>query len=144
MCISSKDFEQLVITFKTAEKNNVLLYDIMTERSEITTILQKELINDQELFGKFAEGSVDNPVVVKSSIHHFFKYVSGNPLKRPAWFFDASQQGDGLIDVTTHLVDLVQWNCFRNKLLSSKNEIEIIAAKHWPTKLTLSQFSEYY
>lgn len=141
MCISSKDFEQLVITFKTAEKNNVLLYDIMTERSEITTILQKELINDQELFGKFAEGSVDNPVVVKSSIHHFFKYVSGNPLKRPAWFFDASQQGDGLIDVTTHLVDLVQWELFPEQIINYKNEIEIIAAKHWPTKLTLSQFS---
>ena len=36
----------------------------------------------------------------------------GAPIKRPAWFFDATQQGEGLVDITTHLVDLVQWECF--------------------------------
>jgi len=51
--------------------------------------------------------------VVIESVHHFFKEVSGKPLIRPAWFFDVRQQGEALPDVGTHLVDLVQWMCFR-------------------------------
>ena len=31
---------------------------------------------------------------------------------RPAWFFDNDEQGEGLNDVGTHLVDLVQWTLF--------------------------------
>ena len=41
MCIDSKGYIQLQKAFEVAKKNNVLLYDIMTERSEITTIIQK-------------------------------------------------------------------------------------------------------
>jgi len=41
MCLDTAGFERLKQAFKTAEKNRVLLYDIMTERYEITTILQK-------------------------------------------------------------------------------------------------------
>ena len=50
--------------------------------------------------------------MVKESVHHFYKIVSGSPVIRPAWFFDTSQQGEGIVDVTTHLVDLIQWGCF--------------------------------
>ena len=50
--------------------------------------------------------------MTKESVHYFSKLVSGAPLKRPAWFFDTAQQGEGLVDITTHLVDLVQWACF--------------------------------
>ena len=46
------------------------------------------------------------------SVHHFSKIVAGAPLKRPQWFFDVRQQGEGIVDVTTHLVDLVQWEAF--------------------------------
>ena len=142
MCIDIKDFNLLLETFKSADKNKVLLYDIMTERSEITTILQKELIEIPEVFGKIAEGSLEYPSIVKESVHHFFKYVSGNPLKRPAWFFDSDQQGDGLVDVTTHLVDLVQWELFPEQILDYKNDVEIISAKRWPTILTQQQFND--
>ena len=141
MCINKSDFELLLRSFESADKNNVLLYDIMTERSEITTIMQKELISIPEVFGNIIEGTTEKPAIVKHSVHHFFKYVSGKPLKRPAWFFDSSQQGDGLVDVTTHLVDLVQWELFPEQILDYKNDIEIIEAKKWPTKLTLQQFS---
>ena len=45
--ITADDFfigsENLKKAFSEAKKNNVLLYDIMTERSEITTLLQREL-----------------------------------------------------------------------------------------------------
>ncbi|MCB9259945.1 MAG: oxidoreductase [Ignavibacteriales bacterium] len=141
MCINKEGFDLLLKAFELAKQKNVLLYDIMTERSEITTILQKELIEIPELFGDLAKGSLEDPVVVKSSVHHFFKYVSGNPLKRPAWFFDSSQQGDGIVDVTTHLVDLVQWELFPEQILDYKNDIKIVESKHWPTILTKQEFS---
>jgi hypothetical protein len=65
----------------------------MTERSEITTILQKALAADNELFGKLETGSAEQPAIEIESVHHFFKTVSGNPLKRPGWYFDTNQQG---------------------------------------------------
>ena len=37
---------------------------------------------------------------------YYYKTVSGVPLKRPAWFFDVTQAGEGLSDVGTHLIDL--------------------------------------
>ena len=46
------------------------------------------------------------------SVHHLMKVVSGAPNIRPAWFFDAVEQGEGLNDIGTHLVDLVQWTLF--------------------------------
>ena len=42
MVIDSKGFEQLKQAFEIAAKNKLLLYDIMTERFEITTMLQRE------------------------------------------------------------------------------------------------------
>ena len=43
MAITPKDFETLKKAFAAAEKERVLLYDIMTERFEITTRLQRAL-----------------------------------------------------------------------------------------------------
>ncbi len=139
ICLDSAGFEKLKQAFKTAEKNGVLLYDIMTERYEITTILQKELVNDTSVFGQLQKGSVDNPAVVKESVHHLFKYVSGKPLQRPAWFFDVTQQGEGIVDITTHLVDLVQWESFPEQSLTPA-DVEILRAKRWPTVVTREQF----
>jgi predicted dehydrogenase len=40
MAINTEGFEKLKQAFDVAKKNNLVLYDIMTERNEITTILQ--------------------------------------------------------------------------------------------------------
>ena len=140
MCIDAKGYELLKQAFDSAKKNNVLLYDIMTERSEITTLLQKELSQLPAIFGRLEKGTPDNPSVIKESVHHFFKYVSGSPLKRPAWFMDVAQQGEGVVDVTTHLVDLVQWACFPETPLAIK-DAKIDKAKRWATPMNRSQFS---
>ncbi|NQT26592.1 oxidoreductase [candidate division KSB1 bacterium] len=142
MCINENGFNLLKQAFVAAEKNGVLLYDIMTERSEITTILQKELSLIPDVFGELTEGTPENPAIVKESVHHFFKYVAGNPVKRPAWFFDVTQEGEGIVDVTTHLIDLVQWECFPEQIINYETEIQIINTKHWPTYLSLSQFKQ--
>ncbi len=140
MCINEAGFELLLESFASAEKNGVLLYDIMTERSEITTILQKELILIPEIFGELVKGTLENPAIVKKSVHHFFKYVAGYPLKRPPWFFDVSQQGEGMVDVTNHLVDLVQWECFPDQILDYQSDIKMINAERRPTLFTPEQF----
>lgn len=142
MAIDSEGFQKLVQAFESAEKNKVLLYDIMTERYEITSILQKELVHTPELFGDLEKGTPENPSVTKESVHHFYKNVSGVPLVRPTWFFDVKQQGEGIVDITTHLVDLIQWECFPDSVLNYKKDIQIQSAKRWPTKLSLAQFED--
>lgn len=142
MCINKAGFELLKSAFESAGKNDVLLYDIMTERYEITTMLQKALSRDEALFGTLETGSVDNPAVTKESVHHFFKTVSGNPIKRPAWYFDTESQGEGIVDVTTHLVDLVQWECFPEVTLDYEKDIEVLRAHRWPTEITKAMFKK--
>jgi predicted dehydrogenase len=141
MVIDSKGFEQLKQAFETAEKNKLLLYDIMTERFEITTMLQRELSMLPEVFGTLENGTAENPAITKESVHHFYKYVSGSVLTRPAWFLDTSQQGEGIVDVMTHLVDLVQWECFPEQVIDYTKEIQVTAAKRWPTTMTASEFN---
>ncbi|TXD80046.1 oxidoreductase [Algoriphagus ratkowskyi] len=139
LVINKSGFQKLVKTFEEAGKKDLLLYDIMTERFEISTILQKELSLDPAVFGELEKGTLENPAITKESIHHFFKYVSGNPLVRPDWFFDTDIEGTGIVDVTTHLVDLIQWEAFPNVTLDT-TDVEMLTAKLWSTDMDLEQF----
>ncbi|MEO5562263.1 MAG: putative oxidoreductase C-terminal domain-containing protein [Chitinophagaceae bacterium] len=138
--IDSKGFDQLKQAFEIAKNNKLLLYDIMTERYEITTMLQRELSMMPEVFGELEKGTLDNPAITKESIHHFYKYVSGSVLTRPAWFLDVTQQGEGIVDVMTHLVDLVQWECFPEQIIDYTKDIEVNTAKRWTTDMGISDF----
>jgi predicted dehydrogenase len=139
MIISPEDFPLLVAAFNTAKEKGVLLYDIMTERFEVTTILQKLLSQKPEIFGTLIQGTREEPAVTKVSVHHFSKTVSGTPLLRPAWFFDVEQQGEGIVDVTTHLTDLIQWECFPEQILNPA-DVNMVSAKRWPTLITKDEF----
>ncbi|WP_256013837.1 putative oxidoreductase C-terminal domain-containing protein [Desertivirga xinjiangensis] len=140
MAIDGKSFKALEAAFETAKKKDLLLYDIMTERYEITTMLQREFSMLPELFGSLEKGTPDNPSVTKESTHHFYKYVSGKVLTRPAWFMDVTQEGEGIVDVTTHLVDLIQWECFPDQIIRYQNDVKVNSARRWYTEMTLSQF----
>jgi predicted dehydrogenase len=140
MVIDAAGFKHLEKAFDIAGKKKLLLYDIMTERFEITTILQRELSMMPDVFGELEKGSPEHPAITKESIHHFYKYVSGSVLTRPAWFLDPSQQGEGIVDVTTHLVDLVQWEAFPEQALDYKKDISITSARRWTTDIPLSKF----
>ena len=142
MAIDPAGFESLKAAFADAEARGVLLYDIMTERYEITTMLQKAFSRIPAVFGELLKGSTQEPAVVKESVHHFSKLVSGAPVKRPAWFFDVAQQGEGLVDITTHLVDMVQWECFPGEILDFARDIRIEGARRWPTAITATQFRQ--
>lgn len=139
MVIVPEEYDLLAQTLKSARERGILVYDIMTERYEITTILQKELATFEGVFGELEKGTPDNPAISKESVHHFFKYVSGSPLKRPSWFFDVTKQGEGIVDVSTHLVDLILWECFPEQAIP-KEEVAVVSGKRWPTELTPSQF----
>jgi len=140
MAINKKNFGVLQDAFKTAAKKKLVLYDIMTERYEITNALQREFAMIPAIFGTLKPGTPDHPGVEMQSIHYFYKYVSGNVLTRPAWAFDVKQQGEGLQDVGVHLVDLTQWECFPNKIIDYKKDIQFTSASHWTSNITLSQF----
>jgi predicted dehydrogenase len=140
MAITPAGFDLLRKDFDRAAKQHLVLYDIMTERYEIASIIERELARMPELFGVLQKGTDDDPAVVMESVHHFYKDVAGKPLIRPAWFFDVRQQGEAIMDVGTHLVDLVQWECFPEQAIDWKKDVRVLQANRWATKLTPEQF----
>lgn len=114
--------------------------DIMTERHEVTSILQKKLIANKDIFGELLTDG-EEPAIVKESIHHLFKNVNDRPLVRPAWYFDVNVQGEGIIDVTTHLVDLIQWMVFDDEEFDFESDYELCDAKRWHTDVPLEKFT---
>lgn len=141
MAIDAAGFDSLKAAFEEASAQKVQLYDMMTERYEILSILQKELIHTPAVFGELEKGTSANPAVVRESVHHFKKTVNGKPLIRPVWYMDVTQQGEGIVDVTTHLVDLVQWACFPEQVLDYQKDIVMDSARRWPTPITGAEFA---
>jgi predicted dehydrogenase len=138
--LQSEDFPTLEATLAEADQRHVIAYDIMTERFEITTILQKALVNDPAVFGTIVPGTDDDPGVYMESVHFLMKEVSGVPNIRPAWFFDTAEQGEGLNDIGTHLVDLVQWTLFPGQAVDYRTDVRVLAAQRWPTMISRQQF----
>ncbi len=141
MAITPADFRLLEKAFIEARNRGLFLYDIMTERYEITTILQRALSRHATVFGRMEDGSPDNPAITKESVHYYCKEVAGKPLTRPPWFYDVKQQGEGIVDVTTHLVDLIQWECFPDQAFHPR-EVTMLEARRWATPITVAEFKK--
>ncbi len=142
MIIDPADFPKLESALDTAQRKRLVAIDIMTERYEITTMLQRELVNDEGTFGNILPGSEKDPSAYMESVHYLLKMVAGMPNRRPAWFFDVNQQGEALPDVGIHLVDLVQWILFPEQPIDYRKDIQVLSAKHWPTTMTRSDFQK--
>ena len=138
MVVTPPDLVKLRGAFKNAVAKRVLLYDIMTERNEITNTLQRELMTPA-LFGALQKGTKEDPAIQMESVHFLSKVVAGSPLRRPQWFFDITQEGEGLQDVGTHLIDLVQWQAFPNQTLR-ESDVAVSGSRRWPTQITPTQF----
>ena len=139
MAITPEVFAKTEKAARLAEKKGLYFADIMTERNEITTILQRELARDRALYGEQEKGTPEDPAITKISVHHYCKLVNGAPLKRPEWYYDTNVQGEGLVDVTTHIVDIVQWATFPEVRLT-KDDVKVLSARKWPTMITPEQF----
>lgn len=140
MAITDEGFIRLKDAFAEAKKKNLLLYDIMTERYEVTNILQRAFRQMADVFGQLQKGTTRDPAAIFESVHHFYKEVSGKPIVRPDWYFDINQQGEGIVDVTTHLTDLIQWECFPEAVFDYGRDVKIVSARHWPTILSPTEF----
>jgi predicted dehydrogenase len=139
MVVTPPDLVRLRRAFRNADAKHVLLYDIMTERNEITNALQRELAMSAALFGTLQRGTAADPAIRMESVHFLSKVVAGMPLRRPQWFFDVKQEGEGLQDVGTHLVDLVQWAAFPNRTLR-ESDVTVSSSRRWATPITPAQF----
>jgi predicted dehydrogenase len=137
--ISVADFPKLEKALDLADEKRLVAYDVMTERSEITSILQGELARDPEVAGTVGPGSAAEPAVEMESVHNLMKVVAGAVNLRPAWFFDTEEQGEALGDVATHLVDLVPFLLFPGQPIDHRADIRVLGAKRWPTILDRAQ-----
>ncbi len=137
--IAADDFPKLEAALDLAERKGLVAYDVMTERSEITSILQGELAREAQVAGTVGPGSEAEPAVEMESVHHLMKVVAGSVNLRPAWFFDTGEQGEALGDVATHLVDLVPFLLFPGQALDYRSDIEVLGARKWPTVLDRAQ-----
>src|SRR5262249_41663209 len=97
-------------------------------------------INDPEIFGTPLLPPSASATVMLDSWHSLKKEAAGCPLRRPAWFFDVTQQGEGLADVGTHLVDLVTWTLFRGRAVDYRPDVRPRRSRRWPTELTREDF----
>jgi predicted dehydrogenase len=138
--LKSSDLPKLESSLAEADTRKTVAYDIMTERFEVTTELQRALVNDRATFGEIVPGTQADPSVYMESVHHLMKVVSGAPNIRPTWFFDTNEQGEGLNDIGTHLVDLVQWTLSPGRPIDYRTDVRVLAAHRWPTLIPEADF----
>ena len=138
--LRSTDLPRLAAALDAADASSVVAYDIMTERYEVTSMLNRELVNAPEVFGALRPGTPDEPAIYMDSVHRLLKLVAGAPMLRPVDFFDIHEQGEALSDVGTHLVDLAQWIAFPDQALDYRTDIALHAARRWPTTLSASEW----
>lgn len=117
-----------------------LVMDIMTGRYEVASQLLKRLVDTAGVFGGFAADATERePAIEIATVHHLYKLVNGEPLRRPVWYFDERVQGDGLVDVPTHLVDRALW-LLDGPPFRYEDDVELLGARLWPTPVPLEHF----
>jgi predicted dehydrogenase len=139
--IRLQDLPRVEAILREAALRELVIHDVMTERHEVTNAIQRALVRCPDIFGEPIRGTLEEPTVWMESVHCIQKTVAGRPLRRPAWFFDADEQGDALCDVGTHLVDLVQWMLAAESPLDYRRDVQIIAATRRPLPISLEEFA---
>lgn len=117
-----------------------LAMDIMLSRYEVTELLVKRLVTEPEVFGGFAAVDSGAPQISMDFVHHLCKTVDGRPLVRPAWYFDVRVEGDGIVDVPTHLLDRVLW-MMEDKPQDFERDVELLSARRWATPVRPEEFT---
>ena len=118
-----------------------LAMDIMTERHEILARLRQRIVSTPHLFGQFIQ-EADRPAIEIASLHHLYKVVNGRPLERPWWYYDVATQGDGLVDIQSHLTDQVQWMISAENPNDFDRDVELLAARRWSTPVPLALYRD--
>lgn len=130
---------------KQATSGGAPAVDIMTNRHEVLFRLLRALIADDDLFGGFFESGPEDPALQVTSTHHLYKIVAEKPLRRPDWFFDTNVQGKGIVDISTHLIDLCMFMVSGpknpNRAFTFGKDATFLAAKRGTTPLSHAMFS---
>lgn len=140
--VEHADFPKLEALFKQVELRDVLVWDVLTERFEITNWLQRELIRDAELFGAWQAGTPDRPALVLRSVHALKKQVNGQPLVRPWWWFDPAVSGEAMADVGAHLADLAIWFIAPDQPVDYATQIQMLAADRVPLLVSEDEYRQ--
>lgn len=119
-----------------------LAMDIMTERHDTLARLRHALVNNAEVFGEFACDDPDGAAIEIGSKHHLYKRVNGQPLVRPAWYYDVSVQGDGLVDIQSHMTDQMQWLVGGDEPFDLDRDVTDLVATRWTTPVDADLFRE--
>ncbi|MDX1434295.1 MAG: putative oxidoreductase C-terminal domain-containing protein [Gammaproteobacteria bacterium] len=122
-----------------------LAMDIMTSRFDITARLLRRIRACEALFGDLRRDGAE-PAIELASVHHLYKVVNGRPLRRPPWYYDVDVQGDGLVDIQSHMVDQVQWQLEGeqgdDRDWNADEDVELVAARRWSTEVPLALYRE--
>lgn len=137
--IRREDFPKVERLLALAAEKQRIVFDMMTERFEITSILQREIVRNRMLFGTIRPGTPEQPAIRMESVHALKKTVSGQSLRRSVSFFDIHEQGDALADVGTHLVDLVHWIASPDEPVRI-SDVDIVHCERWPTRISPQDF----
>ena len=116
-----------------------LAMDIMTFRHEVVARIASRIAAGPELFGEL-DSSSDEPAIDIRSVHHLLKVVNGAPLRRPAWYYDTRVQGDGLVDIQSHMTDQAQWLVGDDARFDYPRDFELDSADRWGTPVPLDLF----
>lgn len=137
--VTAADLPALQACVAEAKERGLLFRDMMTERHEVTTQLQRQLLHDQSLVGSLLPGTVEEPTLELESVHFLAKNVAGVPLVRPTWWYDPHIAGIGPADVGTHLTDLAMWLLAPSQAFPP-GSWEVLATETWPTRVPLEAF----
>ncbi len=118
-----------------------IVMDIMTIQHEILSRLCHEVIHTNSVFGGFAVSTPEQPAIELGSIHHLYKQVNGKPLRRPTWYFDFRQQGDGIADIQSHLIEQTMWFVANDRPVSDA-DVRLHSARRWSTPVDLALFAQ--
>ena len=114
--------------------------DIMTERFDVMARIRHRAVHTESVFGELDRDS--EPAIEIESVHHLYKIVNGAPLRRPRWYYDVGIQGDGLVDIQSHMVDQVQWLVAPEHVFDYARDVVLERAHRWATPVPLELFRD--
>ncbi|ETW97804.1 MAG: hypothetical protein ETSY1_21275 [Candidatus Entotheonella factor] len=117
-----------------------LAMDIMTIRHSIIARLCHQIVDTPALFGGFDPGA--DPAVDIGSVHHLYKMVNGRPLRRPPWYYDIKVQGDGMVDVQSHMAEQAQWWVLGDAVGDFERDVMLDSARRWSTPVPPGLFQD--
>jgi predicted dehydrogenase len=112
--------------------------DIMTSHYDGLVRLRRLIVETPSVFGTIA----GSPALEFESVHHLLKTVAGQPLRRPAWYYDTRLQGSGLVDIPSHMVDQAQALIAPDRAWDYGRDFVLDEARLWTTRVPLSLFRE--